>query len=255
MPQSDATRDHASRAMARWRPSADESQPLEERVYRAIRRGLIRGDFLPGEPLSIRRIARALDTSVMPVRTCLRRLLAEQCLDSDPGGTAVVPQLRRSQFAEIVRLRAVLEPMAAALAASRITAAELAQASALSAKGHERRQAGDERAYQLLNYEFHFSVYRAAASPLLLSIIETLWVRRSPIMRQSLALLHARGSDLHDELMSALGRHNRTRASSVLRNDIEQAGDYLIERLSFPDDAVASSGIATLQPLQGRRQG
>lgn len=251
MPNRDPMRDHKSRR-ASPAPAARDSQPLEERVYRTLRQALIRGDFAPGEPLSIRRIARALEISIMPVRTCLRRLLAEQCLDTGPGGTAVVPELRRAEFAEIMRLRAVLEPMAASLAAPRITREELAHAAELSAGGHDQRQAGDERAYQLANYRFHFAIYRTARSPLLLSMIETLWVRRSPIMRQAQPLLHVRGSDLHDELMLALEGRDGTRAAAVLREDIEQARDFLIERLRFPDDAEETSGFAVLKPLHAR---
>ena len=234
------------------RDAADGSQPLEERVYRTLREALIRGDFAPGEPLSIRRIAKALATSVMPVRTGLRRLAAEQCLDIGVGGTAFVPELRRTEFAEITALRAVLEPMAAGLAAQVITEAELAAISAIARRGGERRREGDEGGYQLANYQLHFGVYHAARSPLLLSMIETLWVRRSPIMRTAQPHLHARGVDLHDDLMQALHAHDSERAAAILREDIERAGHYLIDRLRFADDTERGAGLASLQPLTKR---
>ena len=245
----------SSRAIARSPPQVapEESQHLEEQVYRTLREALIRGDFAPGEPLSIRRIAKALEISVMPVRTCLRRLAAEQCLDIGPGGTAVVPELRRAEFAEITALRTVLEPMAAGLAAKIISADELAAAATLSLRGGERRRRGDEGGYQLANYHFHFAIYRAARSPLLLSMIETLWVRRSPIMREAQPHLHARGSDLHDELMLALNARDAARAAAVLRKDIDRAGGFLIDRLRFRDDAERKTGISTLKPLPSRR--
>jgi GntR family colanic acid and biofilm gene transcriptional regulator len=215
MPDFDLSCDHKSSAKAAKPSDASQSLHLEEQVYRTLREALIRGDFTPGEQLSIRRIAEALETGVMPVRTGLRRLVAEQCLDVGPGGTAIVPYLRRSEFAEITRLRAVLEPMAASLAAAWIATEQCAAAARLSLAGQEKRHAGDERGYQLHNYLFHFAIYRAARSPLLLSMIETLWVRRSPIMRDAQSFLHARGADLHDELMLALGQHDADRAASA----------------------------------------
>ncbi len=256
MPKRDIVCDHESRPNATSVPQAAAEGPqyLEEQVYRTLREALIRGDFAPGEPLSIRRIAKALGISVMPVRTCLRRLAAEQCLDIGPGGTAVVPKLRRAEFAEITALRAMLEPMAAGLAAKVISADELAVVAMLSLRGGERRRQGDEGGYQLANYHFHFAIYRAARSPLLLSMIETLWVRRSPIMREAQPHLHARGSDLHDELMLALNARDAARAAAVLREDIDRAGGFLIDRLRFPDDAERKTGIATLQPLARRPQ-
>ena len=225
---------------------------LEEQAYRTLREALIRGDFAPGEQLSIRRIAKALGISAMPVRTSLRRLVAEQSFDLGAGGTAIVPELRRAEFVEISRLRTMLEPAAAALAAETITGDELDAIRALAVGGNEKRRGGDERGYQLANYEFHFAVYRAAHSPLLLSMIETLWVRRSPIMREAQPLLHARGNDLHDELILALKNRDATRAATVLREDIEGTGAFLIDRLRFPDDTPQASGIAMLKPLPPR---
>lgn len=255
MPKRDVRRDHKSRGFAEPPPESASGAAvlLEEQVYRTLREALIRGDFPPGEPLSIRRIASALHISAMPVRTCLRRLAAEQCLDIGPGGTAIVPHLRRAGFAEITALRVALEPMAAGLAAATITDDELAEIARLALAGSERRQQGDEGGYQLANYQFHFAIYRVARSPLLLSMIETLWVRRSPIMRLAHPHLHARGADLHNELLSALRARDRERATRVLREDIESAGRYLIERLHFADDAE-STGIATLRPLARRRR-
>ena len=221
-------------------------------MYRALREALIKGEFAPGERLSIRGIATALGVSAMPVRTCLRRLAAEQCLDTGTDGTAVVPQLRRAEFAEITALRGVLEPMAAARAADLIGTNDLSAITAVLVSGREKRRQGNEGGYQLDNYAFHFAMYRAAQSPLLLSMIETLWVRRSPIVRQALPLLHARGADLHEELILALTARDGERAARLLRQDIETAGAFLIGKLHFVDDAPQHGGIAALKPLSTR---
>jgi DNA-binding GntR family transcriptional regulator len=250
MSKSDTNRDHEQTSLKPAHQAAEtESQHLEEQAYRTVREALIRGDFAPGQQLSIRRLATALKISAMPVRSCLRRLVAEQCLDTTPGGTVVVPELRKAEFAEIMRLRAVLEPMAAAQAAGTVTAEELAVAADYAQSGHWMRQEGDERGYQLANYHFHFAIYRAAGSPLLLSMIELLWARRSPIMREAQPILHARGADMHDELLLALQQRDSQRAASVLRADIERAGGLLISRLRFPDNADDATGIAVLKPL------
>ena len=118
MRERDTMRDHKSRPKRTPAEGVSAgSQHLKEQAYRSLREALIRGDFAPGER-SLRRIAAAFGISAMPVRTCLRRLAAEQCLDIGPGGTAVVPRLRRADFAEIIALRSVLKPMAAGLAAT-----------------------------------------------------------------------------------------------------------------------------------------
>ena len=40
---------------------------VQERVYQSLRLGLLRGEFLPGEQVSIRGLAEVLGTSAMPV--------------------------------------------------------------------------------------------------------------------------------------------------------------------------------------------
>ena len=44
-------------------------------VYRAIRSGIERGEYLPGDRIVISRIAKANGCSEIPVREALRRLL------------------------------------------------------------------------------------------------------------------------------------------------------------------------------------
>ena len=58
---------------------------LYEKVYEELRNALMSGRFLPGEPLTIRGVAEALGTSIMPVREALRRLAAERFSWSSVG--------------------------------------------------------------------------------------------------------------------------------------------------------------------------
>jgi DNA-binding GntR family transcriptional regulator len=135
-----------------------------------------------------------------------------------------------------------------------LTIEECAAAARLSLAASEKRRAGDERGYRLDNYLFHFTIYRDARSPLLLSPIATLWLRRSPTMRDAQSSLPARGANLHDELPLALGQRDADRAASVLRENTEKAGAFLIDRLRFADDPEEATGLAALKPLPRRKR-
>ena len=56
-------------------------ETLHDRVYAELRRSLIHGMFDAGEMLRIQDVAERLQTSTMPVREALGRLVSEQALE------------------------------------------------------------------------------------------------------------------------------------------------------------------------------
>ena len=65
---------------------------VQERVYQSLRLGLLRGEFLPGEQVSIRGLAEVLGTSAMPVREAVARLIAERAIEqTGPRTLRVAP--------------------------------------------------------------------------------------------------------------------------------------------------------------------
>lgn len=56
-------------------------QTLGNDVYDQLCILLTTGQLMPGETLSLRKIAEALDVSVMPVREAVSRLVAEQAFE------------------------------------------------------------------------------------------------------------------------------------------------------------------------------
>ena len=162
----------------------DESEAvsLEERAYAALKDALIQGGFPAGQKLSIRRIATALGVSPMPARAALRRLAAERCLDIAPGGGAVVPLITRAAYQEIMRVRLLLEPEAAAAAVPKLAEAEIDALAALAEEARAARAASDEETYRRGDRVLHQRFYAAAGLPLLFSLIEIAWMRRSPVM-------------------------------------------------------------------------
>ena len=57
-----------------------DQSSLRESAYKALRDTFTRGEFAPGDVLSLRRLADQLGTSITPVREAVRRLVAEGAL-------------------------------------------------------------------------------------------------------------------------------------------------------------------------------
>ncbi|MFB9983646.1 GntR family transcriptional regulator [Mesorhizobium kowhaii] len=77
--------------------TAVDTVPLHEKVYLELVRALMSGQFLPGQKLTSRKLAKELGTSDMPVRSAFMRLqalralsrcrtAAWKCLSSRPNG-------------------------------------------------------------------------------------------------------------------------------------------------------------------------
>ncbi|MBR0665409.1 GntR family transcriptional regulator [Roseomonas hellenica] len=237
--------------------NAEEGLALEELAYRRLREALGGGAFLPGDRLSIRRVADALGMSSMPARTALRRLAAEQALDLLPTGTAVVPRLTRPAFIELSAIRAELEPLALRLAAPHLDGAALHGLAAIVAGHDEARARGDSDAVRRLDRDFLFTIYRAAQAPLLLNLIETLWLRRGPIFWElRWAALAAGGMrHAHGEILLALRGGQIAAASAALRQEITDASLFIQGAMRFADDDAPKDRLAALKRPQARALG
>lgn len=229
---------------------------LEEQAYRSIRTALMGGAFLPGDRLSIRRVAAALGTSPMPARAALRRLTVEQVLEVLPSGTAVVPLLIRAAFVEMAAIRTRLEPLAACLAAPLIDRDGIDRLSAQVDAMVRALADGDMEAVLKTNQHFMFDLYRAAAAPMLLGIIETLWLRRGPIYWGARAsLLRWRAPfDRHRAVVAALGRRDGAAAAAAIRAEIAVTTDFLLAEIRFADDPAPAQGLAAIQALAPARR-
>ena len=225
---------------------ADQEPSLDEQAYRRLRQALSEGVFAPGDRLSIRRLATALGTSTMPARTALRRLASEQALDLLPSGTAIVPRLTRPAFIELTDMRIALETLAVQRAGPLVTAHHHDTLAALVAAGNTARADGDAEAFLRADRDFLSTLYRAADAPMLLGVIEALWLRRGPLFWEARWLLLGRrgAADRHQEILDALRARNVARAGAELQSEIETARDFLLRELHFADDAPTPTRLA-----------
>jgi len=234
--------------------SPDESVGLEEQVYRHIRTALVEGVFAPGERLSIRRVAVSLGTSAMPVRSALRRLATEQALEIGPSGSASVPRLTRAAFLELSAIRAELEPLAVRLAAPHLLDGDLDRLGDLAKIHTDARGYGDAEALLRADREFLFKIYQTALAPLLLGLIEALWLRRGPVFWEARWMLvnqHGAGHR-HEEIVASLRRGEVEAASRALREEIQGATNYIAEHLSFAGDPRPAAHLQRIRSEKPR---
>jgi DNA-binding GntR family transcriptional regulator len=207
-----------------------ERETLNDRVYREMRTMIMSGGFAPGEELTLRALAQALHVSLMPVRDAIGRLVVERALEMLPNRQVIVPDLSIDKFLEIRRVRILLEGEAAALAAQHATS-DLVE----SLKGTQKKiislSSNKQRQFFGFNREFHFAIYGAARSPLLLSMIESLWLQIGPVFNHIHLNFTSEGARGHERIISALHARDAKAARAAIVEDLTKGGDRIVAAL------------------------
>jgi DNA-binding GntR family transcriptional regulator len=213
-------------------------ETLHHRVYTELRRSLIHGVFDAGQVLRIVDLAETLQTSTMPVREALARLVSEQALEALPSRSVRVPLITQERLDDLARARRLVEGQLTALALPHIDGAAIADLRDLT-RACESAFAGDDpdkaHATSELNHAFHFAIYGAAGSAVLLPIVESLWLQSGPYVRAA-AQIHSEHVSQpavhhHWELIEALERRDEAAAVDALSKDISYSFNLIRARL------------------------
>lgn len=197
---------------------------LNEEIYDAICSALRDGRLLPGQTVSVRDLAAAVDTSPMPVREALRRLEAQGVIDIKPGRALSVPGLIRSEVHEIYSIRKELEGLAAEWAAQNATQEDIAEVEDAYEAMDACFLSKDIAGFMETNYAFHMSIYRAAHMPRLVQMIEPLWLRISPFLWSLVEMPHLKFSmDQHRDALQCLRARDAVGLRAAIVEDITEA--------------------------------
>ena len=127
----------------------------QPRVRDLLEEAILEGELKPGERLRAEALAQRFGTSRTPIREALLQLEAHGLVEVEPNRGAVVKTFDRVDLRDLYDVRALIEPHAAALAATRITRADIERLEALC----------DEEDQLIANEEFHRIILEAAQSP------------------------------------------------------------------------------------------
>ena len=152
----------------------EETLSLGERAYRRLRDGIVQGTLRPGSRISERSMANALGISAQPVREALRRLEQDGMVVTLPRRGTVVAEIGPERLAELGRIRAALEGVAAALAAERMSGDDLAELAKIVRGMRSATAAADTEALAELNERFHAILQGATGNLFLVKSLEAL---------------------------------------------------------------------------------
>ncbi len=205
---------------------------MQDQVFRQLCDLILDGEIAPGQTVTLQSLADGFGTSVMPVREALQRLTAARALTVISGRSIGIPHLSTALLLDLRQVRLEVEGLAAEWAATRISADDLARLAAHVETMRGAVHDGGAKDYLRANRAFHFTVYEAAGSDVLMDMIEPLWLRISPFFN----LLRGSGNYTdalaqHMVVLAALQAGDAARARAGIRADIEAASAMLLRLL------------------------
>lgn len=220
-----------------------ERATLQEQIYRQLRDRIMSGFFQPGQALSTRSVAEAVGVSVMPVRDALRRLEVENALVVGHNRALEIPRLDIETLGEISATRTALEGLAVERAQPVLKKADIGALKELCATMAQGIRSGDTDAYLAANWAFHSHIYRCASDGILLSFIESLWLRMGPYFRLTAGdRSHLDNAMIiHHDIVEALEKGDAASARSGIIADIEAAARDLSDWLASDAGSAAVS--------------
>ena len=207
---------------------------LQDRIVAQLRRGLMIGAFVPGQTISLRKLADNFGTSAMPVREAINQLTAANVLEMLPNRTVCVPRMTSTRFDELSKVRQALEGMAAEMACHNATPQLIKQLEDVNAKLLHAIETRDILGCLTKNHEFHFTLYKAANSEMLLPLIEPLWLQAGPIMYFSLISPDMPwDASAHSDVLEALADKDAAAVRRAIERDIRNTVSYLLKSSIF----------------------
>jgi DNA-binding GntR family transcriptional regulator len=225
-----------SRKKATWQNATGDfgiprvaRETLNDRVYIELKRSILNGSIMPGARISMRSLSKSIGTSLMPVREAMRRLSAEGALEILPNRSFTLPILTPDTFRQMRDVRVALEGMATEAAATNLSHAEFNELERLNAQmeGAVEMALAD---YLDLHERFHFAIYAASRSEVLLLILKSLWLQIRPLLNQIMvAKRYEICSDYHGSALQALKRRDGKAARAAIEADILDAAETILK--------------------------
>jgi DNA-binding GntR family transcriptional regulator len=201
---------------------------LREQIKDVILQRIVSGEYAPGVRLVETRIAQELGVSQAPVREALRDLEQVGCVVHEPFRGCSVRAFSAHELIEAFPVRAVLEALAARLAAERMTEAELDRLRELMDTMLDASERGDAHDQSRANAEFHATIVRAARN----ATLERQWSLLEPFSRTYISVSQpgidlGRLSTRHVPIYEALRARDGAAAETAMHKHLMEAAELL----------------------------
>jgi GntR family transcriptional regulator, rspAB operon transcriptional repressor len=211
------------------RPSA-----LPDHVYAVLKQQILSCVLKPDERLIEKRLCEELRVSRTPLREALNRLSHEELLSFQPHAGYRVASITINSFRNLIELRAIVEPQAAALAAQRATEEDIADLRACASLPYDPNDDRGFVDYCRANAKFHLRVVRTARNAALENIVMSALdlYQRPTYLKIGRQLDPKNPSAKHLAITEAIADHKVELARDIMLQHIIGGGERILSALS-----------------------
>ncbi|CAN7318385.1 GntR family transcriptional regulator [Trinickia sp. LjRoot230] len=198
------------------------SVSLRDRAYASLKRAIAETDIYHSREeirLDEKEVAEALGVSRTPVREAMTLLEQEGFLRTVPRRGVYILRKTKLEVVEMIQMWAALESMAARLATSRASDADIARLRRLFDDFGEAAPADHLEEYSEANIAFHQSLVELSQSTVLVETIKNIFVHVRAIRRMTIAKSDraSRSISDHMRIIEALEARDTERAERLVR--------------------------------------
>jgi DNA-binding GntR family transcriptional regulator len=210
---------------------------LAEAAVAELQDAIYSGKLAPGMPLRLEELAHELGMSISPVREAVRRLESLGLAVHVPHRGAWVSELAIEDLHDTYEVRLTLETLAVRRAAARFTDADAAAARAALDRYAGAHRRDETREARRAHTEFHFALYAAAGSDLLVRVIRPAWENAE---RYRAASLPSRGTlqereQEHQRILDACLRQEPDEAARELYGHLAVTANLVAHQMGAPE--------------------
>lgn len=226
---------------------------LSAAIVEQLRSNILDGSYAAGEQLRQDALAASFQVSRIPVREALFQLEAEGLVLIEPHKGAVVSAFSLEEIDDVFDLRVLLEPRLLAQSAPLLSAADIADVSALDAEFSAAINRQDVAQWGQLNARYHLALYRHARQPRTLAIVTALLQTSDRFTRLQMnsAPAFTRAASEHRKLLRLCRAGQVAQACEYLRVHIEKVRQdlrTLLKRTARAAAAATATATATATP-------
>ena len=155
-------------------PKIKNRELLSQKVYRIIKRNIIKGKLVSDTRLFEEKIAEQMNISRTPVREALRLLSAEGFVKLIPNIGIVVNQVCPQDLLDVLNIRLQLETYAVTLAAQNINEKDVENLKLIIRQMEKAVTNKDALEYSNLNFKYHKNVINISENKKLMEICDNL---------------------------------------------------------------------------------
>jgi len=218
---------------------------LVDQVYDAIFTEITEGKLPPNSRLIQEELAEAYGVSRQPVQQALLLLRSQGIVSDAPGRGLLVLPLDVGLVRRLYEVRAVLEGLAARLAAGNTDGTSAAQGTSLIKTGRAAVRSHSVTQQIAADLAFHRFLYDASGNPLIQETTAPHWNHMQRVMGDVLRGDDAMPGTIWDEhaaILEAVLAGHADAAETLARRHITRAANVFIDRLQSRTPAPAAAG-------------